>query len=367
MLIAGGLGVAGCSRKQRSLAMLAFIANRSGRAVAVVDLATLALVRHVHLDADPSVVLTRRKHPAVYAVTPDTGTIHEIDPVSLAAARKVRVGSGISWVSFQPDGTALWCLTGAGRQLVRIPVQSLQPDRRIALPEAALDVDFALEPDPGSAPCAVSFGKSGQFGLVDPAAGRLLRTFHLGSALGKIRFRKDGRLLMIADLGANRLVIHDVASGRLAVTLPLPLSPENFCFKLDLGQLFVSGPGRDAVVAVYPYQTEVGATILAGRAPGYLAASTAPDYLFVANPSSGNVTIINIDSQRVLAVATVGQEPCHIAVTPNNEYALVLNRRSGDVAVLHVGTLTSRKRYSVPILTMVPVGSEPVSAVVRIV
>jgi YVTN family beta-propeller protein len=123
----------------------------------------------------------------------------------------------------------------------------------------------------------------------------------------------------------------------------------------------------DAVVAVYPYQTEVGATILAGRAPGFLAASSAPDYLFVANPSSGNVTIINIDSQRVLAVATVGQEPCHIAVTPNNEYALVLNRRSGDVAVLHVGTLTSRKRYSVPILTMVPVGSGPVSAVVRIV
>jgi YVTN family beta-propeller protein len=228
-------------------------------------------------------------------------------------------------------------------------------------------VDFAPDDSPWAGQCAVSFGPTGEFGFVDARSARLLRTFHLRSALGKLRFRKDGRLLMIADLAANRLAVHDVAGGRLAVTLPLPLRPDNFCFKPDLGQLFLSGPGMDAIVAVYPYRTEVGATILAGRTPGFLAVSSVPDYLFVANPSSGDVTIINIASQQVLAVATVGQEPCHIAVTPNNEYALVLNRKSGDMAVLHVGTLTLRRRRTVPILTMVPVGSEPVSAVVRIV
>jgi DNA-binding beta-propeller fold protein YncE len=121
----------------------------------------------------------------------------------------------------------------------------------------------------------------------------------------------------------------------------------------------------DAVVVVYTYQTEVGSTILAGHAPGFLVASTEPDYLFVANPGSASVTIISIRQHRVMAAATVGAEPCHISVTPGSEYALVLNRQSGDMAVLHVRTLTAQKTRSVPILTMVPVGSRPVSAVVR--
>ena len=44
--------------------------------------------------------------------------------------------------------------------------------------------------------------------------------------------------------------------------------------------------------------------------------------------------------------------------------ALARDDRPG-LAVLHVGSLTARRTRSVPILTMVPVGSQPVSAVVR--
>ena len=118
-------------------------------------------------------------------------------------------------------------------------------------------------------------------------------------------------------------------------------------------------------MTVYTYRSEVGGTILGGRKPGFVAASTAPDYLFVANPTAGSVTVINIDTQKVTGVTTVGKEPCFIAVTPNNEYALVLNRQSGDMAVLHVGTIAARRMRSPAMFTMIPVGSEPVSAVVR--
>lgn len=368
LLAVSAAAAAGCSRQERGFSGLAFIANQDGRAVAVVNLAALALVRHVHLDANPALVLTAAARPAVYAVTPDTAMLHEIDPGTLTVQRRARLSDEPSLVRFQPDGSALWALCSEGRQLVRIPVETLRADRPIALPAAAVDFDFGPPESLASGLLAVSFGGEGNAALVSRETGRVAHTFENASALGKVRFRKDGRTLMSGDVGANRLAIFDVARRRLAVQLPLPIRPDNFCFKADLGQLFLSGPGMDAVVSVYTYQTEVGATMLAGRAPGFLAASSsAPDYLFAANPTSGNVTILDIQSQRAMAVATVGSEPCHIAITPNNEYALVLNRRSGDMAVLHVGTLVARRTRSIPILTMVPVGSEPVSAVVRAV
>jgi hypothetical protein len=52
-------------------------------------------------------------------------------------------------------------------------------------------------------------------------------------------------------------------------------------------------------------------------------------------------------------------------VTPNAEYALVLNRRSGDMAVLHIPTISRGRARSAPLFTMIPVGSQPVSAVIR--
>ena len=365
-LLLGSLAFAGCTQKERGFSGLAFIANQDGRAVAVVNLAALALVRHIHLDAHPTHVLTRHQLPSVYAVTPGSASIHEIDPQSLAARRKVSLGAEPSLVRLDPQDAALWALCGGNRQLVRVPVKTLQRDQRIALPSPAADFDFGPPDTPAAGLCAVSFAETGEFGLLRLNTGRFDHIVKLDSAPGRLRFRKDGQLLLVTDVGANRLTAYDVPSRRVAVHIPLAIRPEQLCFSADGGQLFLAGAGMDAVVAVHTYQTEVGATILAGHNPGFLAVSTGvPDYLFVANPHSANVTIVSIRSRRVLAVATVGREPCHIAVTPNNEYALVLNRESGDMAVLHVGSLTARRTRSVPILTMVPVGSQPVSAVVR--
>jgi YVTN family beta-propeller protein len=124
----------------------------------------------------------------------------------------------------------------------------------------------------------------------------------------------------------------------------------------------------DAVVVVYPFFTpQVGDTVLAGHAPG--AMDVSEDLLFVASPQSGDVSILSIATRKVIAVVPVGSDPGFIRVTANDQYALVLNRKSGDVAILSVPAITQKKtRYSpVGLLTVIPVGSRPVSAVVRAV
>jgi YVTN family beta-propeller protein len=210
-------------------------------------------------------------------------------------------------------------------------------------------------------------GPSGKFALVNRAQGKLTHTVDLGGDLGAIRFRKDARWAMAADRKDRGLVFFDMSASRVGVRVPLHLRPDQFCFKPDGGQLFVTGDGLDAVVTVYPYQTEVGSTMLAGRAPGMMAASLFPSYLFVANPISNTVTILNVATQKVMGAVQVGREPAFLAITPNQEYALALNRQSGDMSVLHIPSLSARRTKAASLFTQVPVGSEPVAAVVRAV
>ena len=73
--------------------------------------------------------------------------------------------------------------------------------------------------------------------------------------------------------------------------------------------------------------------------------------------------------QSLIAVLPVGSDPGYIRVTPDDQYALVLNRKSGDVAVLSVPRIAQNNIRSSPVglLTVIPVGSRPVSAAVRAV
>ncbi|MBK5290413.1 MAG: YncE family protein, partial [Acidobacteriia bacterium] len=260
---------------------------------------------------------------------------------------------------------ALWALCPETKQLARLDIDQWKASGSIALPSSPIDFDIAESDSPADGLAAASLGEAGEVALVDLRQGRLRQRIRIGGHLGKVRFRKDGKQLLIASLNDRQLLIYDLAAGRITVRLPLAVRPDRFCMLQDGGQMFITGEGMDGLVTVYPYQTEVRGTVLAGHSPGFVAASVEPPYLFVANQQSGDVTIINVTTQKVMAVARVGKDPSFIAITPNDEYALVLNRGSGDMAVLHIGTLTATRTKAAPLFTMVPVGSGPVSAVVR--
>ncbi len=329
--------------------------------MAVVDLEAFATVRHIRLEGDPTLVVSPPGAPHVYALTPENGTVHEIDPAQLALSRTVRCCRRGLLMKSSPDGEAVWVLAEAPPALIRLPLDSFQPEPPIPLPGAPRDFDLS----PWEPRAAVTFGSAGTLAILELNNAGARTTVRAGACAGTVRYRGDGRLLLVGNPAERRLSCFDATTGGLIVHLPLRIEPENFCFKADGGQLFITGRGMDAVVTVYPYQTQIASTTLAGRAPGCMATSRNPDYLFVANPSAGDVTVLDIATLRVAAVVTVGRHPCHITVTPDDEYALVLNRDSGDMAVIRIATLTGRRRKFAPLFIMAPVGSEPVSAVVR--
>jgi YVTN family beta-propeller protein len=357
------VALAGCGRRRGvGFDGYAFVANEEGAAIAAVDLTAFAVARHIHLDANPAAVLADPVRPAVYALTPATGSIHEIGSGTLAFRRKVQVARSAVAMRLAPDGQSIWVLSEQPKQLLRLRLDTLRPDTHIALPAEPVDFDLSGDGDWAG----VSFGDSGAAGFVDLRRGTC-SPVALGKKLSLVRFRKDGRQLLVGNAEDRLLSILEMPGGHVVVHLPLAVRPEHFCFNNDRGQLFITGAGMDAVAVVFPFWTEVAETILAGRAPGVMADVVGPDaeYLLVANPQSGELTILDVDTRRVVAVVAVGQGPGSITITPDLQYALVLNCLSGDMAVIRIAAIAARRSKSAPLFTLIPVGSKPVSAVVR--
>jgi YVTN family beta-propeller protein len=360
LLFGAAAGTLGC-RGQRGFSGYAFVANEEGRAIAVVDLQALALVRHIPLDAAPVAVLSHPTRESILALTPENGSVHEIGVPRMQRLRRVYAGPSAQRMNLAPDGSALWVLSSPARRLSRIALgDSFRVEGSLQIaPDAT---DFTLSPYHNL--CAVAYGRAGAVQMFDvktSAAGPVIK---VADEVGTVLFRSDGEALLVANRSGRMLSVLEAPSGRVIANLPLAVRPDNFCFHPNGGQLFITGEGMDAVVVVYPhYVPQVAETALAGRAPGAMAASDS--HLFVTSPTSGDVIAMDVETRRVIAIATVGAEPGAVILTPGAEYALVLNRRSGDMAVILTSAIAPNRRKSIALLNMIPEGSKPVAAVVR--
>lgn len=355
---------AACSHHHKSAGYrgYAFIADQENKSVVAVDLEVMAVERHIPLGDAPTQVLAAASRPAVYALTPGTGSVHEIQVYRLSAARKVTVASCAVSIRLSSDERSLYVLAREPRALISVSLDTFRTEWSLPLPDEPVDLAVAAGGSGVSKFSRAAVTSARGVWLADLATRRINGPLREGD-FGAVQFRSDGKVVLAANRGERLLSLFDAEGGRLLTHLPVSLRPDNLCFSQDGGQLFVTGEGMDAVVIVYPYHSlEIAETVLAGRAPGAMAASSS--MLFVASPQSGDISVLSIGTYKVIGVAQVGADPGFVAVTPDDQYALVLNRKSGDVAVLRIAAITPRYK-SVPLLTVIPVGSRPVSAAVR--
>jgi len=348
------IAVTACRRSEPAFNGYAFIANHDGGAIAAVDLGVMAVAKHIAIEGAPSQVLAAASRPAVYALTPATGTVHEIRTDTLKLVRKLTVAPHADSMHLAPDEKTLYTLTRESRTLTAIKLDDLRLAWKMQLPEEP--VDLAITSD-GKTATVSSPTTLRLLSLIERSAGE-----PLGRAnYGQVRFFDHDERLLAADLDQNQISVYRINNPRLVAHLPIAVRPENLAFNRDGGQLFVTGPGGDSVVIVYPYNIpEVAETILVGHAPAMMTASNA--LLFITSPASGDVSVLNIGSHKVIAVLPVGTDPGQVLITPDDQFALVLNRESGNVSVLNIDAIQPNRNKSAALVTVIPVGSRPVSA-----
>ena len=364
-LLASSAGLAACARRKATgFRGFCFVANQASRSIAVVDLTNFRVRKHIALGTAPSAVLAHPTEGKVYVLAPLEGTVFEIDAISHSITRRARAGPTAASMQVAPANDALWVLYRDPAALVELPFSTFQPARRVRLDSPPDHFDLSRQ---GRA--AIASRQNRSIVIASLASASIERTIDAGAEPSLLLFQWDGRQIIAGSRPERSIDIFQTETGRIVVRLPLPLEPRRFCFNSDGGQLFVSGDGIDAVVIVYPYNTEVAETMLAGHAPDAMA--VMPDYLLVTNPQSNSITVLEYDNRgkKLVAAVQVGQEPRHILITPDRQYALVLNRKSGDMAVIRTYSLTSqdsmkRYRYPTPLFTMIPVGEQPVDAAI---
>jgi DNA-binding beta-propeller fold protein YncE len=361
---AAGAGSACAPAKAVGYRGYCLVTNRSGRNIGVVDLLRFRLRRQIPLDAEPSEIVAHPSAPKAFVLSPETGTVWEIDTERLAVSRRARIANRALNMSLEPGGKALWVLSREPAELVELDSDSFTPRRRVRLPWAPNGFTLGT-----TNLAAIASYANRSIAIVSLDRGAIDRVIDAKDEPSILHFRKDGAQLIAGSHPDRALTIIDAASGKTVVRLPVGIAPRNFCPDNTGGQLYVTGDGMDAVVVIYPYETEVGQTILAGHAPGAMAVTQGDSpLLLVANPENDRITALDATNtgKSLVTVVDVGQEPHRIVITPDNEYALALNRRSGDLSVIRRVSLSNGRpfRRPTPVFTMVPVGEEPVAAVV---
>ena len=327
--------------------------------MAAVNLTHFRVSKQIAMDAAPGLVVAHANGRAALVLLPESGTVAEIAAESLAVTHKRKAADRVLGMRLSADGKRVWLLGSEPQGIAAVELSGWKRERLIGLPHPVQDFDVT----PDGATAVVSYSGRKQCALIDLRTGVVKAEVDLVTEPGVVRFRPDGKQVLIGSVVGKSVAIADPVTGKVLVILPLPLGPERFCFSTDNGgQMFATGPGMDAVAILYPYQTELAETVLAGREPGAMAINDT--LLFVTNPPTGDTTVMAIAERQVVARIASGEEPCAVTLTPDGEYALVLNRKSGDMAVVRISKLTDLRYKRAPLFTVIAVGEDPVAAAV---
>jgi hypothetical protein len=367
-LAAGGLALlGGCGRKSGAgFPGYALIATSGASSISVIDLGDFRLLKEVPVGGAPESVRAVPETRHSFVMTPRTGSVHVLGS-SFEHVNSRKFADELAGFQLTADGRHVLAITGRSRELVEAETVSLNVTRRWKLSADPIALDVAAD-----GAVAISTGPHGAVEFVDRKTGRQTRK-EFGAVLGDVRFRQDGKLLMVANYQEQVLTALDVPSLGVLVDLPLAMQPQNLCFKADGGELFISGNGMDGIAIASPYlPLDIDQTVLGGRDPGVMACSGTPAYLFVASASGSDVCILDINSRKMIGIVEVGQRPSFIAITPDDQYALVLNEGSEDMAVIRIATIQQRLgnaavmrgKAAASLFTMLPVGSKPIEAAI---
>ncbi len=355
--LAGAAVLAACSRpKAPRYNGYAFTSNPADKTIAAVSLSNFELAHHIPVDSTPGALIAHSLRKRVLALLPDTGTLLEINPRTMAVERRSSPAGPALDMRLAPDGRLLWILLRDA-----VIAWDLEHWRRVTWMRLPNEPN-AMDLHPSGRKVAVGIPGQAAVGLANLDNGQLTIS-QLSEEPGFICFQCNGAQIFAALPKSRRIAALNTATMKHEVDLEVPLSPRYYCTNSDGGQMFVTGVGMDAVVIVSPYQTEVGETVLAGHAPAAMAATAgATPYLLLTNPDEGGATVISIDTRRVRAQLQTGGRPSEIALTPDGNYALILNGPTGNLAVmrmsvLQTASLQERRSRVAPLFTIVPVGS----------
>jgi len=149
----------------------------------------------------------------------------------------------------------------------------------------------------------------------------------------------DGKILYIACATDSRVLVFDVASGKVARSVKVLPNPTGLCVSADGKRLFVTC-ARGCVVDTA--RNEVVEELPVGHTAMAPVLSPDGNTLFVCNRFDNDVSVFDLATRTELRRIPVRREPVAAAVSPDGKWLLVANHLpAGRADAEHVGAVVS--------------------------
>jgi YVTN family beta-propeller protein len=157
----------------------------------------------------------------------------------------------------------------------------------------------------------------------------------------------------------------EFAGDRVLALLDVGKTPVSLALKPDGGELVVCNFDSDSISFVETGNNEVGSSTTIGQHPVHAVVTRDNSRLYASNFGSDNVAVYDIDMGRRVGTVQVGSRPDALALSNDERYLLVLDTQAGDVTVIQKRNPRKLEPSEYSLLTMIPVGLQPNSIVVK--
>jgi YVTN family beta-propeller protein len=154
---------------------------------------------------------------------------------------------------------------------------------------------------------------------------------YLGPA--SVLVSKDGKALYVANLDAKQIAVVDPAAGKVVKTVAVPAEPAGMALSPDGATLYVTCAAPKSTVAVVDIAGgKIAASISVGHTATGLAVSPDGKRAWVCNRFNNDVSVIDLEAKKEIARVPATREPHGAAVTPDGKTVFVINHLAIDRA-----------------------------------
>lgn len=191
--------------------------------------------------------------------------------------------------------------------------------------------------------------------LMDLASGKVAATLPVGTGPHEVAVSRDGRLALIANYGTgpqpgSTLTLIDVPAAKVVKTIDLGeyRKPHGMVW-ISSNRALITSEASKALLDVDVETGKVVRALTTGQDISHMVAVT-PDgrRAFVANIGSGGITAFDLKEGKKLADVPTAAGSEGITVTPDGKQVWVTNRAADTVTVLDTTSLKIVKTFEAP-------------------
>lgn len=210
----------------------------------------------------------------------------------------------------------------------------------------------------------VTLEKDNALAVVDPVAGKLVKTIPIGQRPRGIVLSKDQQQLYIATSDDDTLQVIDIKSLKPVGTLPSGEDPETFAMTPNGDQLFVSNEDDSQITVIDIKQGKAVKTIPVGIEPEPITVSPDGKWVVSGSEATNMVHWINRETLEVEHNTLVDPRPRGLVFTADSQQLWVTSEMGGTVTVLDTATREKIKSIHFEIAGVRSEKTQPVGVII---